>query len=74
MHSTGSFPAVLIYLSTQALANLRVALPTARAGASHSQFSFICSPLGIPLGSSIKGLWSQCRKCRVSREFPPAQI
>lgn len=33
MHSTntGSFPAVLIYPSTQALANLRVALSTARA-------------------------------------------
>lgn len=71
MHSTntGWVPAVLMYPSTQALADRRVALSTARAGASHSHSSFICSPLGIPLGSSIKGLWSNAENAQGVESF-----
>lgn len=81
MHSTniGSIPAVLIYASTRALANLKSSPVYSQdkcPGASHSYFSFICSLFGIALGSSVKGLWSHCRKCLStgSREFHLAGI
>lgn len=81
MQSTniGSIPAIPIYANTRALPNLTsspVYSQDKRTGASHSYCSFICSLLGTALGSSVKGLWSQCRKCLStgSRKFHPVRI
>lgn len=81
MHSTniGPAPAVLIYADTQALANLKSSPLYSQedcSGTRHGYFSFSWSALGIALGSPVKGLRSQCRKCLStgSRELHPAEI